>query len=182
MVAVANAVQGAVTGSVYVAPASTAVPTTIAGALNAAFNDVGYISEDGVVTSTNSDTNEIKAWQNGDIVRVIQTSHEFTLKFTMIETNEYALKAYYNSYTHGAGAADGVVQVTGTAAFRGAWVINVVDGTDLIRIVVPDGQVTDRDDVSYVNGDPISYGVTVTCYPDSSNVKAYIYFAADYAS
>jgi hypothetical protein len=49
------------------------------------------------------------------------------------------------------------------------------DGSDLIRIVVPDGQVVERGDVVYKNDTPIGYQVTVTAYPDASGVKAYIY-------
>lgn len=175
-------VRVGVTGSVYTAPTGTALPTTVGGALNAAFIDLGYISEDGVTTSTSTDTNDIKAWQNGDIVRKVMTSHDFTMAFTMLETNENTLAVYYGNFTHGAGAASGTAQVKGVQGYRGEWVVNVVDGTDLIRVVVPDGQVTDRGDVVYVNGDPIGYEITVTCYPDTSGVKAYIYTETTAAS
>jgi hypothetical protein len=50
-----------------------------------------------------------------------------------------------------------------------------VDGDVDIRIVIPDGQVTERGDVTYANGEAIGYDVTVTAYPDDSGVKAYIY-------
>lgn len=182
MVATAANVQVGVTGTVNVAPTGTAVPTSTSGALNTAFYDVGYISEDGVTETTGTSTSQIKAWQNGAIVRTVQTEHNYQLKFTMIETNEKSLEVYYGNYTHGAGAADGSVQVTGTQGYRGAWVVHVIDGTDLRRIVIPDGQVTERDDVSYVNGDATAYGVTIDCYPDTSGVKAYHYFAGDGAS
>lgn len=170
MVLTAANVKVGVTGAVFAAPAGTAVPSSVSGSLDGAFEDVGYISEEGVSTSTSIDVNDIKAWQNGDTVRKIQTGHDFTLTFAMLETNPTALEVYYGDY------ATGAVQVTGTQGYRGAFVINVVDGDDLIRIVIPDGQVTDKQDVNYVNADPITYGVTITTYPDTSGVKAYIYF------
>lgn len=175
-------VRVGVTGTVSVAVSGTAVPTTVSGALNAAFFDLGYISEDGVSTSTSTDVNDIKAWQNGTIVRKVQTSHDYTLTFTMLETSEKTLEVYYGNFTHGAGAASGVSQVTGTQGYRGAWVLNVVDGTDLIRIVLPDGQVTEHGDVVYANGDPVGYEITVTAYPDTSGVKAYVYTETTAAS
>lgn len=175
MVLTAANVKVAVTGSVYVAVSGTALPTTVTGALNAAFTDVGYISEDGITAATASDQTDIKAWQNGDTVRSIQSGHDFTVAFTMIETNEKTLEVYFNNFTHGAGAASGIAQVKGTAPYRGAWVINVVDGTDLIRIVIPDGQISARDDISLASGDAIGYGVTIKAYPDASGVKAYYY-------
>jgi hypothetical protein len=65
--------------------------------------------------------------------------------------------------------------VTGTQPDEERWVIDVVDGTDLIRIVVPSGQVTELGDVTYVNGDAIGRPVTITAYPDVTGNKAYIY-------
>lgn len=175
MALVAGNVRVAVTGAVYAAPAATAVPTSTAAALNAAFVDVGYLSEDGVTTSIATDSNDIIAWQNGTLVRRVQTSHDFTLQFTMIETNGASLLLYFGNYTVG-GAGSGSVQITGAAAPRGAYVLHVVDGTDLIRVVIPDGQVTDRGEVTYLNGDAVGYDTTITAYPDASGVKAYLYY------
>lgn len=182
MTLTADNVRVGVTGAVFRAPAGTTLPTSVSGTLDTAFWDVGYISEDGVVTSTSADTSDIKAWQNGDLVRRVQTSHDFTVKFTMLETSEVTLGLYYNDFTHGAGSASGKVQVKGVQGYRGEFVINVVDDTNMIRLVLPDAQITAREDVSYVNGDAVMYGVTLTCYPDASGVKAYLYFETDAAS
>ena len=182
----AGAVVVGVTGDIYTGALGTTLPTDTDTALNVAFTAVGYISEDGIVTSTSTDINDIKAWQNGTVVRKVQTSHDYTLKFSMLETNEKALTVYYGSYTAGPTTASGVVAITGAQGYRGAWVFDVLDSgstTDgQVRIVVPDGQVTEHEDVSYVNGDATMYGVTVTCYPDSTGTKAYLYFEAGGAS
>ena len=68
-----------------------------------------------------------------------------------------------------------MVEIDGALAPHASWVLHIVDGDNLRRIVIPDGQVTERQDVTYVNGDAIQYGVTITCYPDASGIKAYIY-------
>lgn len=175
MVAAAANVRVAVTGIVSTAPAGTTLPTTVSAALAAAFVDVGYISEDGISFATATDQTEIKAWQNGDTVRNLQTSHNFEASFAILETNEKALEVYFGNFTHGAGATDGVAQVRGGTTYRGPWVFDVVDGVERMRIVVPDGQVTGREDLTFANGDAIGYGITLTCYPDASSVKAYIY-------
>jgi hypothetical protein len=182
MALVANNVRVGVTGAVFRAPAGTALPTTATGALDTGFWDVGYISSDGVTLSTSTDTNDIQAWQNGDITRTVQTSHSFTVQFTMLETNETTLGLYFNAFTHGAGAASGVAQVKGVQGYRGEFVINMTDGTQTMRLVLPDAQVTDRGDITIVNGDAIQYQVTLTAYPDGSGNKAYLYFEMDAAS
>ena len=53
--------------------------------------------------------------------------------------------------------------------------VEMLDGDQAIRIVVPKGRVTDRGEVVWKNDEPIGYEVTINCLPDSSGVKSYIY-------
>lgn len=170
MALTADNVRVAVTGAAYGAPLGTTLPTTVGGALNAAFEDLGYVSEDGIVQAINSSITNIKAWQNGDIVRKIQTEHDLTYALSLLETSDETLAAYYGNYV------DGVVELNGEQGVRQAWVFQIVDGHDQIRIVVPDGQVTERGDVTYANDEAIMYPLTITAYPDADGVKAYLYF------
>ena len=162
----------AATGGVLYAPEGTTIPTTVSGSLDAAFDDVGYISEDGVTQTIDETTNRIRAW-GGDTVREVQTEHDYSLAFTMIETNEHSQFLYYGDYTAG------TIEVKAGTVVRGPFVLDVVDGDNLIRIVIPDGQARPNGDVTYATGDAIAYPVTVTCYPDASGVKAYIYTDTD---
>ena len=65
----ASNVEVAVTGALYLAPLDTPLPTDSETPLNDAFRNVGYLSEDGITETPEEDTQEIRAWQNGDIVR-----------------------------------------------------------------------------------------------------------------
>lgn len=172
MAQLADEVRVAVTGAIYTAPLGTTLPTDATSPLNMAFTELGFVSEDGVVESQSTDTTDIKAWQNGTIVRKVQTSHDLTYAFTLIQSNDDTRGV---SYGDDAITAPGSVEVTGTQPANHSWVVDVVDGDNLIRIVLPAAQVTDRDDVTYANGDAIAYGVTITAYPDDDAVKAYIY-------
>jgi hypothetical protein len=169
MATTASNVQVAVTGGVYVAPTGTALPSDPSASLNVAFDEVGYVAEDGITQSTDDETTEIKAWQNGDIVRRVQNDHSFRLAFTMLETNETTLAQYYGNY------AAGVVEVRSGALPRQAWVFHVIDGDAKLRIVCPDAQVVERGEIVYRNDEAIGYMVTLECYPDTDGVKAYIY-------
>jgi hypothetical protein len=165
---------------VYTAPTGTTLPTVATSTLDVAFDAVGYLSEDGITQSIGSDQTEIKAWQNSDIVRKIQTSHDLTYAYTMIETGESTLVEYYGDYT---ALADGaVVEITGEQLDHRARVLHVIDGDKKIRIVLPDSQVTERGDVQYVNGDAVGYPVTVTAFPDGNGVKAYMYIDENIAT
>jgi hypothetical protein len=174
-----NVVVG-VTGAIYQAPIATTLPTNSATALNVAFKELGYVSEEGVSEANGTSTNNIKAWQNGTVVRKVQTEHDVTYTFTLIETNPEVLAAYYGNY------ATGKVEVNAKVLPNKRWVIDVLDGTSKIRIVIPNGQVTERGTVSYVNAGVASYQLTITAFEDTAYAgslgtpaKAYIYYSTE---
>lgn len=49
-------------GAFFHAPLGTDLPTDANTALDTAFKNLGYISEDGLTESTSIDTNTVKAW------------------------------------------------------------------------------------------------------------------------
>lgn len=166
----ANVLVGA-TGTVYGAPSGTALVTDENSALNAAFVNQGYISDAGVKQTIAQDSTDVKAW-GGDIVRTIVTSHKLTYEFTMIETQATSLNTYYGTQS----AAATAVQIKANNRLRQSWAIDVLDGTNgHLRLVIPDGEVTDVGDVTYATDGAISYPVTISCYADASGVKAYKY-------
>lgn len=171
MATVSANVNAAPTGVVSYAPLGTALPTTPTAALNVAFVEVGYLDESGVVESDGRSINKVKAWQNSAVVRTLQTEQTLTYKLVMMETNSNSLPAYFDVYTAGVG------KITGAVAPHKSWVFHVDDGTYDIRIVVPDGQVTERGDISIIAGDVIKYPLTIEAFPDVNGVKAYWYFA-----
>lgn len=166
----ASAVLVGVTGVVYHGATTATAPTNATGTAASGFTALGYIDDSGITESPSVSTNKIKAWQNGDIVRVVQTEHDVTYKFSAIETNDKTVALYYGNGT----AASGVVN--GTALANGSWIFDVVDGSHTKRIYLPLAQITDRDPIKYVNGDPFAYGFTVTAYPDASGNKAYYWY------
>lgn len=170
----ASKVEVAVTGAVYLAPLGTPLPGNSADPLDDAFKNVGYLSEDGITETPEEDNQEIRAWQNGDVVRRVMTSHEIQYGFTMIETNEVSLKAYYGNY-----AGDGDVRITGDQLPRQMMVIETIDDDKVRRRVVPVAQVIERGEVQLTNSEETGYEVTVTGFPDGENVKVYIWAPVD---
>lgn len=171
MVNTAQNVRVATTGAVSLAPMATALPADATTELIAAFKDVGYIGPDGVTQAIETDVTDITAWQNGDTVRKVQTSHDVTFQLVMLETNELSLKVYYADKDATAKA----VKVTGAQSPHNIVVIDVLDDKHSIRIVLPDAQVTERGEIVYQNEEATGYDVTFTAYPDADGVKAYIY-------
>lgn len=166
------------TGGILRAPIGTTLPTDATTAPGAEFKALGYVSEDGVTETQDRSTDKIKAW-GGDTVKVVQTEHSLTYKFTLIETlNADVLKVAHgdsNVSTTSPTPTTGTlqtVQVTGDELGHSAYVIEVKDGDARVRIAISDGQVTEVGDITYSDGDVIGYEVTVECFPDENGVKA----------
>ena len=170
----------AVAGAVFNAPAGTALPTSTSAALAAAFNDLGYVSEDGVTNSASLSAEQIKAW-GGDIVAVPQTEKGYTVKLKLIEaTNVNVLGVFYGSGNVSGTLAGGItVNVNAQEVPETAWVIDtILRGGTAQRLVIPRGKISEMGDVVYKDNEVIGYEVTISCLPDSSGNAQYIYTKA----
>lgn len=172
------------TGAVYVAPAGTPLPTTAWATLNAAFEGLGYVSEDGLVNGVETDTEEVNAW-GGDLVLVGQTTFKEMFTVNLIETNEEALKVYYgedNVTVEGNGSI--TVHQKNEMLPRVVVVFELVlTGGRIKRIVVPNAQIADRSgEITYVDGEAIAYPAVFVAYPDENGQTHIEYIATALSS
>lgn len=169
----ADNVRSALTGAVYVAPTGSTQPTTATEAWDAAFVDLGYLSEDGITEAHSTDWNIVRAWQNRAIVRQLLTGSDATFAFTLIETTRAGLEVYHvGSTVTTEGPSNYRLEIQEPSEQYQVWGIDVVDGDDHIRIIIPDGTVSETGDVTYQNGETIGYPITITARPDSEGVVA----------
>ena len=165
-------------GAFFHAPLGTDLPTDAKTALDAAFKNLGYISEDGLTESTSIDTSTVKAW-GGDVVMVNQTGKTTTFSLTLIE----ALNEEVQKYTHGADNVTGnlttgmtVKNASGELEPEVLVVEQIMNGNVLKRTVIPNGKITDIGDISYKDGEPVGYNVTITASVDSTGTASYDYY------
>lgn len=150
-----------VSGGVSSAPLGTTLPADALEALDAAFVNYGFISEDGLTETNEKSSDKIKAW-GGRIVKNLQTDSSASFSFSFIESsNADVLKAI---------CGEDNVTVSGssiTAKFdleqlpSRVWNFDVRDGEKRVRVSVPNGQITELGDVTYGDEDVIAYEVTV---------------------
>lgn len=164
-------------GAVFRAVSGTTAPTDATTALAAAFKDLGYCSEDGLVNSNSPETTDIKAW-GGDTVLTIQEEKTDTFQLTLIEVlNEDVLKAVYGS-TNVTGTLSTGLTVTANAKEpeEGVWVIDMVLNSNSVkRIVIPKGKISELGDITYADSDAIGYEITITAIPDDNGNTHYEY-------
>lgn len=167
----ADNVRVGVTGEVSVAPVGTAAPTTAVSSLNAAFIGLGYVSEDGVTEAYEDTIEDIVAWQGATVVRSTTTESKATLQFVLIETKGEVLELFHKgSAVSVVSAGQWKIDVETPSADPRAFVLDVLDGSKHIRIYVPNGEVSDRGEIVYANGQAIGYDVTITAYPSNGVV------------
>lgn len=157
-----DAVRVGVTGTVYVAPKGTALPTNVTTALNAAFKSVGFISEDALVESMSISTERLRAWQRPVGLRTLTTEVEWTFQFSMLETSPLVLDLYYGgaSTAVASGVATTSVPAWPTSTQR-AMVIEIEDGDVITRYAIPVVEIGDREEVNHSNTEGTMWGVTV---------------------
>lgn len=159
---------GLVSGYLLHAPLGTAKPTAVDSALDAAFEVVGYVSEDGI---ERTGTTETEDWRdlNGDIVRTVQTETGEQFEFTIMETNDVSLPAVFgeDNVTIAGGVA--TVQFTGDSLPHGIWVIELADGEyGASRILIHQGQVVNPGGGDQVirKAENMGWPVTLKAYRD----------------
>lgn len=172
------------TGAIKHAPVGTTLPVlsdigTSGVTLDPAFVGDEYVSEDGLTLSPSMSTTNIKDW-SGTVVRKLLEEFDGTLSWSMISTNEDTLKiAFGDDYVTSAAAT--LAHGAQVRAALGAhlpdtqsWVFLMKDGDARVVIVVPNGQITEVGDVTFVSNNAIGWQVTLSTYPDSDGNSIYI--------
>ena len=164
-------------GGAFTGPLGTAVPTDATTALNTALKNLGFVSDEGLTNAIEMDSQEIKDWA-GDTVLVVKTSRTETFALTFIETNEDVMKVVYGDSNVSVVGTNLTVIHNGKDLPAQVWVFEIaMTGNRVKRIVIPAATVTEINEVSYVAGDPIGYGVTLTCTPDAQGNTVYEFIA-----
>lgn len=175
--AVANVstTKGVSGGYFFSAPSTATVPTDIDTALPSDFVNLGFISEDGVTESIETDA-ENMVDMNGDTVYTASSSRTETITATLIEVKESALKEIYGQSM--VTATNDLITVKHGAHDDPSriYVLELVlrDGRRW-RQVVPAGQVTEVGELALASGELAGREITITCNVDANGVSVYDY-------
>ena len=171
-------------GAVHWAPLETTLPTSATEALNAAFVDLGYVSEDGLTNNNSPESDTVKAW-GGDTVLSLQTDRPDTFALTLLEAmNADVLKTVYGADNVTTDAQGNLtIKATAQDMPSGAWVFDMIlKGGRAKRIVVPNGTISELGEITYKDDEAVGYNITITDVPDTNGVYHYEYITADVPS
>jgi len=162
---------------VFIAPPGTALPAVFADLanLNAAFKELGFITEDGAKLTIASTFQDKKAWQSFYTLRKIRQSSDFNVEFTLEQWDklnvEFALNATATAVTGGSKIRPNDPSVQDTRAMVVLW----QDGTSSNGLIIPVGMIsTDSIEVALSRADTADLPVTFTATPDGSQDPWYI--------
>lgn len=156
-------------------------PADATTALTDKFHDLGYLSEDGVTNTIDRDSEDINAF-GGDRVLSVTTSRAESFQFGMLETTPETLAVTYGPENVDIKTVNGKDQITvrhnGVEPPELVYVFEfAMTGNRVKRIVVPVGKTGDVDDVTYADGEAITYTPTINAFPDMNGNTAYEYIA-----
>lgn len=158
------------TGALFRAPIGSTAPTDASTVLDPEFVDLGYIGEDGFTESNARDTDKKKAF-GGATVKVLQTDYTSTVQFAFMESvNGDVLRAVYGDDNVTIDDTSGEIEIKKNKMTlpRSMWVIDTVDGEMFRRNFIPNGQITEVDDITLTHTDTITYTVTIEAFEDEN--------------
>lgn len=147
---------------------------------------LGYISEDGVTFSTDTDTNDNGEW-GGKVVDSSLSSYAESAQVTFLESRESVLKTVYGDSNVTVDGATTEVRHNESFTDPHVFVFDaVISSTKVKRSIIPLGRIFERDDVSENSSDMMGYTPTIKCMPyegyDGDTYRDYIYDTTKAAS
>lgn len=167
------------TGALSVAAAATTPPKDATTALDGAFKNLGYLGEDGMANGIETDTEKIKAW-GGDTVLTVRTSRTETFTCKLIQSlDPEVLKEVFGETNVKESGGKIAITHNGTPLARRVFVFEMLQtGGKVRRVVIPNGEITEVDEVVFKDGEEIGYPVTISAFPDTTGNTAYEYIAS----
>ena len=163
-------------GAVFAALAGSTVPTDAVSALDNAFKDLGYLSEDGITRGRSLSSSNIKEW-GGKVVLITEEEDITTIKFKMIEYLNVEVQKVVNGDANVTGdLTSGLAITPGDEMTEHAYVFwQRMRGGVSYRLVVPRAKITEIGDVVYKSNEAVAYDVTITAMADEAGKPYYEY-------
>lgn len=160
--------KGVAGGYIFSAPYVQATAEGLVSAssladLSAAFVCLGHITSDGIVTSESKSTSTEND-MNGDPILTTASDRTETVRFTLAERSEAALKEQYGHSNVSVASGFGTILHNNADRDHRIYVAELIkkDGNRL-RQIIPDGQVTEIGDLTANSSSIFAREITIAC-------------------
>ena len=168
-----------VTGAIFVAPTSVALPTDGTTALGADYKCLGFTSDEGLTITEDSSTTSLRAWEGRTEVRNVRTEYTEQISFTPVECNAEVAKLTWGDDMVTADTQTGalVIKHHGGTLEPVHVVIETVPFTGAVARYCAKVQLTERGDAQLNGEDYSGRELTFNCLAGSDGVTLTEYFA-----
>ena len=159
-VSVGKGVQG---GYFFSAPTTATLPTDYSTALPSTYENLGYLTSDGLVISESVETSDFNDL-NGDVIETARSSREETMQVTFAEKKAATEKELYGQ----AHVTDdhGMMTIDHTNAERDERIYvfdAILKNGRRARIIACKGKVTELGDVTWASANLVARQATIKC-------------------
>lgn len=173
--------QSKTTGAVATAPLGTAAPESARAVLPTEWDSSGYVDENGLNMSINRSMTPIRDWSKATVREAL---NEFTgsLSLSFLQIDEFAAATIFGednvTVTPATADAGEQLKIAIGPNMPGAksFCFSMKDEDARIRVYVPNGQVTEVGDVTFVPGAGNVYPATIATYDDGTGYSIYVMY------
>lgn len=173
----ADLTQIGANGGGWVADIGTAAPATPLTQPAAAWKPLGCISDDGLVQGFDEDSQEFTPWGLTSPIRTQITKSLRTFKLTAWETSRTTVQSLQYRIPIAelapVGALTSFAETASPVPDRRAFWFAIFDGDTSRGFYVPEGEISDRADVTHKQDAMAGFEWTITAYPDAAGNTVY---------
>lgn len=173
--------QSPTTGAVAVADVGVTPPTDARTALGSAWDDGGYVDENGISLAVTRNTTPIRDWSKS-VVRNLLTEYNGAVNCNFLQADEFSAKRMFG---------DDNVTVTAASQSHGtqmkvaigsqlppikAFCFSMKDGDARVRVFIPRGQFTDVNQIDFKPDAGNVIGGTIATYDDGTGHSIYVMY------
>ncbi|WP_306317204.1 MULTISPECIES: phage tail protein [unclassified Streptomyces] len=165
-------------GACWVAPVGTLALDSPLSQPPAPWEPLGAISDDGLTYGFDEDSQEFTPWGLTSPFRTQITKSVRTFGLTVWETSRVAVQSLQYRLTAGDLEPDGegltkYAETASPVPDRRAFWFLVIDGNSYKGFYVPQGEISERSDVTFKQDEMSGYEWTITTYPDEAGNTVY---------
>jgi hypothetical protein len=155
------------------------LPTTATATLNAAFEGLGFHTEDGVTVSNAPEITELRVWQARYPIRRQRDTENFTVSFALVQFNEVSVPLAFGG---------GIVESDGATGYKysppspdaaiveKALIVDVVDGSTHGRFVIPRGNAIEAVEANFRRTELATLPITFSAL-ESEGASAWTFYS-----
>ncbi len=156
------------------APLGTALPTDAVDELDPDFEAHGWMGDDGFVNNIQRDVTKHRDFA-GTVIKTTQDSYEETVQVTCCESNPVVLKTVFGdgnvTVSFSGGHRKIAIRHDDAPLPRKSWVVRVVEGVKTRLLVIPEGQVTEIGEITWLSSELVQYTLTIDCFIPKSGTQ-----------